>query len=124
MAAGLRSESKLLPRHLAFPDHGIHLRHHFLGEQLHRAPPEIAVLPVLSGQQQRTEIPDLLAESEDLIGDAIGRAPENELLASGIERYLVVRLIGPGLESNCAAAALELGEKLAVIITIRPVRIV
>src|SRR5437763_1512979 len=86
LAVLARDDSRRLLRRLpALPDRGVDLRHHLLGEQLHVAPPEIAVLPVLAGEQQRAEIADFLAERQDLIGYAVGRAPEHQFLAHRIE---------------------------------------
>src|SRR3954453_18102238 len=112
-----------LPRRLPLPDRGVHLRQHLFGDQDHVAAAKLAVLPVLAGKQERAEVADLFAECEDLIGNAIGRAPEHQLLAHRIERDVVVVLLRIGLERDRATAALQLGEELAVVVTIRPIRI-
>src|ERR1043165_1393224 len=84
-ASGAPRNDRALLRRDPLPDCGIHLRQHLFGEQDHVAAAKLAVLPVLAGKQQRAEVADLLAEREDLIGDATGRAPEHQLLAHRID---------------------------------------
>src|SRR5262249_23168412 len=79
-------------------DGGVDLRHHLLGEQGHGAPGERYVTPVLAGIEQRAEIADLLAEFQDLVGDLVGRAVDDQLVADAVERHLAVRLVAPRLE--------------------------
>src|SRR5436305_4718351 len=111
-------EMRLFSGNLRLPDRGVHLRQHLFGEQDHVAAAELAILPVFAGEQERPEVADLLAKREDLVGDAVGRAPEDELLANRIERHVFVVLLRVGLERDGASAALQLGEKLVVIIAV------
>src|SRR5438034_11786473 len=57
----------------------IHLRHHLLGHQLHRALGELRVDPVVARIVERAERPDFLAEGEDLLDHAVYGAGEHEL---------------------------------------------
>src|SRR5258706_6103691 len=63
---------------------GIHLRHHLLGHQLHRAPGELGIDPVMARVVERAERPDLLAEGEDLLDDAVHGSGEHELWRHGV----------------------------------------
>src|SRR3954447_24733344 len=96
-------EMRLFSGNLRLPDRGVDLRHDLFGEQDHVAAAELAILPVLAGEQERAEVADLLAERQNLIGDAIGRTPEHELVAQGVERDVLVVLLRIGLERDRAA---------------------
>src|SRR5882757_299829 len=100
---------------------GIDERQDFFRHQDHRLASEVAILPVLSGIEQRAERSSFLLKSQQLICYAVRRAMNDQLVADRLERYLFVRLIAAGLEQLDAAAALQLGEQRAVVINVRPV---
>ena len=80
-------------------------RHDLLGHQLHRAPRERLVHPVVAGVEQRAEVADLLAERQDLVGDRVRRAVDHQLVDDGREIERIVRLVRRGLEQVGPAAA-------------------
>src|SRR4051812_14833472 len=71
-APGVRASMALLLQCL------IDLRHDLLRHQLHRAPGELRIDPVVARIVERAEGTDLLAEGEDLLDDAVDGAGEDE----------------------------------------------
>src|SRR5260370_41405125 len=94
------------------PDRRVDCGQHLLGHQDLRAAAALAVEPILAGIEQRPELADLLAESQDLVDDLVGRSGDDEAVANRIDRQLGVRLITAHLEHFGAAAAFELGQEL------------
>src|SRR5580698_6773675 len=102
----------------SFPDRGIDLRHHFFRQQRHRAFAEFRIAPVLAGIKQCTKVADLFAKFQQLVGDLVRRAMDDELVANAVERDFAIRLVAPGLEQFEPAAAFQLGVKLTVVIAV------
>src|SRR6266849_3189851 len=63
---------------------GVHLRHHLLRHELHRALAELWIDPVVARVVQRAESADFLAEGEDLLDDAVDRAGDDEPRRHGV----------------------------------------
>ena len=95
-----------------------------LGHQLHRAPGEPLVHPVVAGVEQRAEVADLLAKRQDLVGHRVRRAVDHQLLDDGRDDR-ARRPAGPGAVLNRLArpAAFSLLEQRAIVEVIRAVRI-
>src|SRR4051812_12763222 len=74
---------------------GVYLGHHLLGHQLHRAPGELRVEPVVAGIVERAEGTGLLAEGEDLLDHAVDGAGDDELRGHrvGVDRGVGLALI-------------------------------
>jgi hypothetical protein len=85
------------------PDGGVDLGHHLLRQQGHRALAQRRIAPVLAGVEQRAEVADALAEFQNLVGDLVRRAVDDQLVADFVERDLLVGLVEPRLEQFDAA---------------------
>jgi hypothetical protein len=76
----------------------------------------------MPGIEQRAEVADGFAKGEDLLGNALLRAMDDEPLADQVERDRVVRHVGADFEEVDAAGLGHLGEELAAVRAIRAVR--
>src|SRR5882672_4090892 len=81
--------------HALFLQCGVYLGHHLLGHQLHGAPGELGVDPIVAGIVERAERADLLAEGEDLLDHAVHAAGDDQLRghAVGVDRGVGLALV-------------------------------
>src|SRR2546425_4152978 len=77
----------------------------------HGLPSELAILPVLAGIQERTELADLVLKSEQLIRNALWRSTDDQLVADRLHRYFIVRLVAARFEQLDASAHFQFGEQ-------------
>src|SRR3979411_2607069 len=88
---------------------GIDERQDLFRHQDHRLASEFAILPVLSGIEQRAERSSFLLKSQQLICHTVRCAMNDQLIADRLERYLLVRLIAAGPEQAQSGAHLAHG---------------
>ena len=70
--------------------------------------PSAGIAPVLAGVEERAEVADMLAEFQDLVGDLVRRAVDDQIVADAVERDFVVGLVAAGLEQLEPAAFFSL----------------
>ena len=97
---------------------GVDAWQHLFSHQYHRPTSELAILPVLAGIEQRSEVADFFLKSQELIRHAFRCAANDELVTDRLQRHFLVGLIAAGLEQLETAAALQFGEQLTIIIEI------
>src|SRR5262249_16699206 len=103
----------------------IHFRHHLLRHQLHRAPRELRIHPVVAGGVGRAERADLLAEREQLLDHAVHRAGDDQARRHRLGGDRRVGLVLVQLEEIAAAAeADELADELLEVEVVRTLRAV
>ena len=93
-------------------------RHDLLRHQLHRAPPEPLVRPIVAGIEERAEIADLLAEGEQIVDDLVGSAPDHDLIDDRLRRDRRIGGALVGLEEVRPAAPHELRRERPVVAVI------
>src|SRR5688572_10630042 len=60
-------------------------RHDVASQELHRATPELRLVPVVARHEQRAERPDLLAQRHQLLGDSARTAGDDEGALDGVD---------------------------------------
>src|SRR5438067_4920086 len=101
-------------------ERGVHLRHHLLDHQLHRALGELGVDPVVARIVERAERSHLLAEGEDLLDHAVHRAGDDQARRHRVRGDGGIRLVLVELEEIAAPAeADELADELLEVEVVR-----